>query len=439
MPQWKTYWNGVRDGFVYYVGGVYRYTFQKDIFLWAQAIAFKVLITIVPITILATGILGRILRSEDAFQNVERFIREYIPSFQRSRVLIDFIERLQAAGNFFTGLGIFALVFAAVTLFTTLRVVIGNVFQEEWHRHRSVIGGYIFDLRMAAQVGVLFLLTIGVSFAAQAIQQGGLEVAQNFGLDYVWLQEGWRTIFRLLTYLIPYLLSTAMFFQLFFFIPQPRPPKLSAFIGALVTGLLWEAAKLGFTFYATSVAGFDRYSLTGVEGEAAPSVLGEAFGLIIAFVFWVYYSGLVLIIGALIAVLNEKRVRMRRLKRERARVEETVEEEPAAEVAGNGTVAIGITAFMLMLAPHLASAQVPLSFINSETKVDKISFKFVDHRTFEDNLLEEQIWHDEAGFWDKVLSILPFISRPEYPFDPIELQKDVVRLRRFFQRNGYLH
>ncbi len=340
MPDLRTYWHRFKETISYYVGGVYRYAFEKDIFLWAQAIAFKVLITIVPIVILVTGILGRILgnllEDPDAFDDVALFIREYMPAFDQSDQLLTLVDRLQKTGTFFAGLGIFALIFAAMTLFTTLRVVIGNVFHEEWHRHRSVLRGYVFDLRMAAQVGLLFLLTIGLSFLTLAIQQGGLEVAQRFDLDYVWLREGWRRTFRLLSYLIPYFLSTAMFFQLFYFIPQPHPPKRSALTGALVTGLLWELAKLSFTFYATSVGRFDRYVVPGTEAEEVISVLGEAFGLIIAFVFWVYYSGVVLVIGALIAVLNEKRVRMKRLKRERERMERAVamESEPPSESGG---------------------------------------------------------------------------------------------------------
>lgn len=316
---------------MYYLGGVYRYLFEKDIFIWAQAIAFKALITIVPIIILATGILGRILQQENAFENVSRYIREYIPSFERSQVLIDFIDRLQQAGTFFTGLGIAALLFAAMTIFTTLRVVIGNVFQEEWHRHRSVVRGYLFDIRMALQVGLLFLLTVGLSVMTQSIHQGGIEMAQRFGLDYVWLREGWRQAFKLLSYLIPYMLSTAMFFQLFYFVPQPHPPKRSALVGALVTGILWEAAKLSFTLYATNVGRFDRYVVPGTEGQEMFNYLGEAFGLIIAFVFWIYYSGVVLTLGALIAVLNEKRVRMKRLKRERERMERAVAESSAEQ------------------------------------------------------------------------------------------------------------
>lgn len=340
MPDHRTYRDRFTSTISYYVGGVYRYGFEKDIFLWAQAIAFKVLITIVPIIILATGILSRILgnvlEDEEAFDDVARFIREFMPVFEQSDQFLALVDRLQSAGTFFAGLGIFALLFAAMTLFTTLRVVIGNVFQEEWHRHRTVLGGYVFDLRMAGQVGLLFLLTVGISFLTLALGQGGLEWVREHGLDYVWLQEGWRTTFRLLSLLIPYFLSTAMFFQLFYFIPQPHPPKRSAFTGAVITGLLWEIAKVSFTFYATSVGRFDRYVVPGTEADEVISVLGEAFGLIIAFVFWIYYSGVVLVIGALIAVLNEKRVRKRRLKHERERMEEAVAAETASASKGNG-------------------------------------------------------------------------------------------------------
>lgn len=343
MAKLNTYWGRLRDTTGFYLGGLYRYLFEKDIFLWAQAIAFKVLITIVPIIILATGIVGRILQRENAYANVARYIREYIPSIERSSVLIDFIQQLQAAGSFFTGLGIFALLFAAMTVFTTLRIVIGNVFQEEWHRHRSVLRGYAFDVRMAVQVGLLFLLTIGLSLLAQSIQQGGIEVAQRFNLDYVWFREGWRQLFSLLSILIPYLLSTAMFFLLFYFVPQPHPPKRSAFVGAVVTGLLWEAAKVSFTLYATNVGRFDRYAVPGQQGQEIFDALGEAFGLIIALVFWIYYSGVVLIIGALIAVLNEKRVRSKRLQRERVLATQSAErdreqqpdQEPVNQSASN--------------------------------------------------------------------------------------------------------
>lgn len=296
-----------KETLLYYVGGVYRQTYEKDIFLWAQAISFKVLITLVPIVILATGILGRILHEgSEAFARVAQLIRQYLPRGQGTQLIL-FIESLQKSGTFFVNLGILALAFSAMTLLTTLRVVISNIFQEPWHRQRTILGGYLFDIRMAAQVGLFFLLTVGLTIA-------GPLLADRIGLEYAWLQAGWRTAFKWFGLLVPYLLSIGMFFQLFYFVPKPHPPKRSALLGAVVTGLLWEIAKYGFTFYAANVGGFERYAVRSEGEESFLPALGDAFGLIIAFVFWAYYSGLVLCVGGLIAVLHEKRHRLRRLR-----------------------------------------------------------------------------------------------------------------------------
>jgi membrane protein len=196
-----------------------------------------------------------------------------------------------------------AFLFAAVTVFSTLRVVIANIFQEEWHHQRSLVRGYLFDIRMAAQVGILFLATIAASIAVQGADLG---IFEGTALDWRWLTEGWRQVLGFIGMLIPYLLTTAMFFQLFYFIPIPRPPKRSALLGAFVTGLLWEAAKFAFAAYATSIGRPERY---GGGSEGFP--LGNTFALVILFVFWIYFSGVVLIIGGIIAALHEKRHRLK--------------------------------------------------------------------------------------------------------------------------------
>ena len=283
----------------YYVVGIIRYLSEKDVFLWGQAIAFKELITLVPLIILALGIFGQILRRAEPFQAVAQIFLEFLPPTHSDQI-IPLLESLQRSGHFFTFIGVAGLLYSAVSLFTTLRIVIGNVFKEEWHHHRTTLPGYLFDLRMTVQVGLLFMVTFGLSLLSQGINEGGLDVAQRLGLDYVWLREGWRRLFKTLGLLIPYLLSTAMFFHLLYFIPKPHPPKRSALIGAIITGLLWEVAKYGFAFYAAQIDPFEEFS-----------ALGDTFVLIIGFVFWAYYSAIVLIMGALIAVLHEKRHRIK--------------------------------------------------------------------------------------------------------------------------------
>lgn len=289
----------------YYLVGLYHLLDRKPVFLWAQAIAFKVLVTIVPVLVLATGVLGRILRQERPFQTVARFIRDFLPPYQSDQ-LIQFLEQLQRASGTFTVIGILGLLYATMTLFTTLRGVLSQVFDEPWHQGRSILRGYLFDLRMMVQVGGLFLLTFGVSLTIQAINVAGLEWLQRLHLDYVWVQEGWRRILQVLGLLIPYLLSLAMFFQLYYFTPKPRPPVRGALLGAVVAALLWEAAKTAFAFYAARSTFFERFANSGI------SAIGHVFGLILAFGFWVYYSGVVFILGALLVLLYEKHQRDRK-------------------------------------------------------------------------------------------------------------------------------
>ena len=71
----------------YYGKGLYQQLAQKDIFLWGQAIAFKVLITIVPVLILATGVLGQVLRQEGAFEKVFQYVESFLPPYRGDQLL----------------------------------------------------------------------------------------------------------------------------------------------------------------------------------------------------------------------------------------------------------------------------------------------------------------------------------------------------------------
>jgi membrane protein len=285
---------------LYYLRGLYREIAAKNLFLWAQAIAFKVLVTIVPIVVLATGLVGRLLQGQDAFAAVARFIHDFLPPSQANE-LVQFLNQLQNASGAIVGLGGAGLFLSAVSLFITLRIAVGNAFEQDWHESRSIFGGYLFDVRMVVQVGLLFVLTVSLSVVAQSMLSPPF--FQSVGLESAWVREGWRQTIRTVSLLLPFLITTVMFFQLYYLVPQPHPRKRSALTGALIAAVLWEAAKQAFTYYATYVGHFDRYG-TGAEGLGA---LGNTFGLIIAFVFWVYFSAAVLMIGAVIASLREHR------------------------------------------------------------------------------------------------------------------------------------
>lgn len=291
----------------YYAGGLLKVFTTDPVFLWAQAIAFKTLVTLLPLLLLATGIFGLVLRQEDPFTAVSSYLRTFLPPSQ-SDGLVTLVLRLQEASGTLT---VFAAVFffvTVVTMFATLRYVVGAAMGETRHRMRSILGGYLFDIRMMAQVGSLFLLSFAITAAARFLSARSGTLATSVGLDPGVVGAAASGLLQIVTLVVPYILTVGMLAQLYYFVPRPKAPVRSALAGAAAAAVLFELAKNGFAFYATYVADFNRYASEsdGLGG------LGGVFGLILAFVFWVYFSGLILVVGAAVAALHERRHRPRR-------------------------------------------------------------------------------------------------------------------------------
>ena len=93
---------------------------------------------------------------------------------------------------------------------------------------------------------------------------------------------------------------------------------------------------------------------------------------------------------------------------------------------------------VLFCPPVKVWAQAPLYLANDSTAIKKISFQFRGERTFEEELLRQEIVLKEPGFRDRLNALLPFRKSTPQLLNPLELQRDVVRLRNFYQLNGFL-
>lgn len=296
----------------YYGGGLFKVFATEPAFLWAQAIAFKFLVTLLPLILLATGIFGLVLRQEDPFATVSGFLRSFLPPGQ-SGAVVELVFQLQKASGAVTVVGGVALLIAVVTLFSTLRYVIGAAMGTSRHRERPLLPGYAFDLRMVVQVGSLFVLSFVLTFAVRVLSANSGAAAALLGLDPATVAAVGQWTVRALALVVPYVLTLGMLVQLYYFVPRPHPPRRSALIGAAVGALLFEAAKNGFAVYAATLGGFDQYD---TAGETLGG-LGGVFGLVLALVFWIYFSGLILIVGTVVTSLHERRFAPRQAARRR--------------------------------------------------------------------------------------------------------------------------
>ncbi len=85
-------------------------------------------------------------------------------------------------------------------------------------------------------------------------------------------------------------------------------------------------------------------------------------------------------------------------------------------------------------------AQDALSGVGPATEVSKIGFRFVgDHLLQEEDLRPHIALTPRSGAIVRALAFLPFFGPVvEHPFRPLELQRDVVRLRNIHVRSGFL-
>lgn len=294
----------------YYLFGLYSRLQEDDIFLWSSAIGFKVLVAFIPMVMLGTGVLGMVFKmvlnntQDDPYYAVVQFIQSFIPQYRRELLIKD-IEQMARQGSTFTIVGGIGLMLLSVSFFTTVQSVIAVVFRR-LHKPRKWYRKYIFDVRMILQVGLFFLLSVLLSIVIATLSNMGIDTLNDFENVPPWVFGLWKTLTSgTISILLPFLVSALMFFQLYYFIPNPHPHWKSALLGTLFTASLWEFAKNIFSWYSATWKPYDRFTGFG-------STIGELSLVVFILIFWVYYSGAVFILGGMLAALHEEKHRLRR-------------------------------------------------------------------------------------------------------------------------------
>jgi len=272
---------------------------EDNISFLAGGIAFNLLLTAVPFTLLLLSGLGYVLNesAEQSSNTVWGFIDNLMPphaetgDVQLHRLLDGVIKARGSVGLF----GAIAFIWFSTRLFGTLRSVLGEVFDID--QGLDFIKGKLFDIKITIVSTVLFV--------AYAVLSTYMKIATSKALGAL-TDVGFRKSFRIrLEYwfgnILALLFITGMFFALYKFLPSRRIRWQPALVGALFTSVLFELAKQLFTAYIGSFSPSSLYA-------------GTLAGIVIV-VFWVYYAALIFILGGEVGQVYELR-RTRRLQRE---------------------------------------------------------------------------------------------------------------------------
>jgi membrane protein len=238
-------------------------------FFHAAGLAFSFLTCLVPILFFIVALAGFVLSRKAASEVVLRQLSELIPVYKEELYasLTDIIRRRRLSGLLGTGV----LLLFASQLFASLRLVLNDIFG--FSRGPGFLREIGKDLVLLLMMGILFLASILVFDLFGWVRVLLLAPAQ---MPAQWI----RSLFMGLAVGF----STMLFFVTYRYFPHQRVSAGAALAGALLAGVLWEAAKQAFRWYILQVGVYD-------------AIYGP-LGALVALGMFAYYSGIVFILGA---------------------------------------------------------------------------------------------------------------------------------------------
>ncbi len=153
---------------------------------------------------------------------------------------------------------------------------------------RTFLHGRGLTLAMIGGIGLLLIVSVFLTSLLVALRELAarvpLRVLQRVALLSVVGNAFWQTVFALLSFL----LTVALFTLVYRFMPSGRVTLRDCVPGAVLAGLLWEAAKYAF---ASSLHYFHYDQIYG------------SVGAVVAVLTWSYFSSLILMFGAQLSVV----------------------------------------------------------------------------------------------------------------------------------------
>ena len=157
---------------------LWQKSLEDEVFFMAGAIAFNVLVALVPLLILGIGLTGFVLsaRFGDPTEAVLALVADLLPQAGEGVELVEAfrapVSSLVERRTGFTVFGALFLVWVSTRLVATLRVALREIF--DLGQQRGVFMGKLFDVQ-AVLIGVsLLTLNLGVTVALEATMDYGV-------------------------------------------------------------------------------------------------------------------------------------------------------------------------------------------------------------------------------------------------------------------------
>lgn len=245
---------------------------HRQLSLQAMSLVYTTLLALIPLLVVTFSI----LKGFGVHQQIEPMLANLLgplgdKGVELSRQVVQLVSKMRVGVLGAVGFGL--LLYTSISLIQKIEQALNSI----WHvqRQRRLVRRFGDYLTIIVVGPILFFTALGVTASLAS--------------------SGWLKPLHLVTTaaakLVPYLLVISAYVFAYVFIPNTKVKLRSAFIGALIAGVLWQTA--GWTF-----AGF-------IAGSGQYRTVYASFAILILFMLWLYLCWLILLIGASIAFYHQ--------------------------------------------------------------------------------------------------------------------------------------
>ncbi len=247
-----------------------RYLLRTEVHTFAFSVAANAILSFFPFLLLLMTLIRKVIHSQVMYDVVENLLRDYLPTGQE--FVIRNLNALVTSHHRAQVFSLVMLLIGSTGIFMPLEVALNRVWG--FPNNRSYVGNQLISLGLAFACGSLALLSVGLTAGNVAVLKSALH---GYGAWYVRL-AGFLTmkVFSIGA-------SIAIFFLVYWLLPNGKVSAKAVLPAAVIMGLLSEALKYIYIF-------------------ALPFLnFGEVYGpfaISVSLMFWAFLTGMLLLTGA---------------------------------------------------------------------------------------------------------------------------------------------
>jgi len=247
-----------------------KYLMRTEVHTFAFSVAANAILSFFPFVVLMMTLIHRVFHSRVMADVVIQLLRDYLPAGQ------DFVIRnLTAMVASRQRVQLVSLIILLVTssgIFLPLEVALNRIWR--FPNNRSYLGNQVVSFGLAFACGGLALLSIALTAGPVAFMEF---IFRGYGTGFV------RVVGFLVMKLFAIAASIAIFFLIYWVLPNGKVPPRAVLPAAIIMGLLSEALKYAY------ILALPWLNFQEVYGP---------FALSVSLMFWAFLSGLLLLAGA---------------------------------------------------------------------------------------------------------------------------------------------